>query len=66
MRMPILPDINFDDLREIELPMPILDIQYLKENHQPSWLGVEDNLGFRNWKGQGAVPPDVRKRFPDL
>jgi hypothetical protein len=64
LRMPVLPDINFDDLREIELPMPILEVDYIEQKRQPSWLRTDD-LGFRSWKGNGAVPPAVRRRFPD-
>lgn len=67
LRLPLfLPDFNFDDLREIELPLPILEIDYLKNGKRPSWLGRDDNLGFKDWKGFGPVPPALRLRFPDL
>lgn len=67
LRLPLfLPDFNFDDLREIELPLPILRIDYLKNGKRPSWLGHDDNLGFKDWKSYGPVPPAVRLRFPDL
>jgi hypothetical protein len=65
LKLPVfIPDINFDDLREIELPQPILDMEYLRHRRQPAWLGAVD-LGFRDWKGYGPVPPAVRERFPD-
>jgi hypothetical protein len=60
-----LPDINLDDLREIELAMPILDMRYLKETRQPAWLGRDADCTFAEWKGFGDVPPDIRERFPD-
>ena len=67
LRLPFfLPDINFDDLRELELPMPILEVEYLRQHRQPSWLGTSDNLNFKDWKGHGPVPPALRLRFPDL
>jgi len=66
LRLPLfIPDINFDDLREIVPPMPILDMEYLNQKKQPSWLGSTSHLGFRDWKGTGPVPPLVRERFPD-
>ncbi len=66
LRMPFLPDVNFDDLREIELPLPILSMEYLQRKQQPSWLGSGDNSGLKDWRGHGPVPPAVRERFPDF
>ena len=65
LRMPFFPDVNFDDLREVELPLPILSMEYLKKKQQPSWLGTADNSGLKDWKGYGSVPPGLRERFPD-
>ncbi|UCH83764.1 MAG: hypothetical protein JSW50_15160, partial [Candidatus Latescibacterota bacterium] len=66
LRLPLcLPDINFDDLREIELAMPVMDLDYLETHQQPEWLGSDDNLTFEKWKGHGDVPPAIRDRFPD-
>jgi len=65
LKLPCLPDVNVDDLREIELPTPILDLDYLRQHRQPSWLEVNANLGFNNWQQYGAVPPEIRRRFPD-
>jgi len=66
LRLPaFLPDINFDDLRELEPPMPILEMEYLKEKNQPSWLGSSDHDGFKDWKGYGPLPAAIRSRFPD-
>jgi hypothetical protein len=61
----ILPDINFDDLREIDLPQPILEMAYLRDGRHPSWLEIDAWLGFKGWKGNGAVPQHVRRAFPD-
>ena len=65
LRLPLLPDINVDDLREVELPMPILDLEYLRQRQQPSWLAVNSNLGFEHWVQHGSVPPEIRRAFPD-
>jgi hypothetical protein len=65
-RLPLyLPDINIDDLREIELAMPVMCLDYLKKQKQPVWLGSDENLTFGKWKGYGDVPPAIRNRFPD-
>jgi hypothetical protein len=62
----ILPDINLEDLREIELPQPIVTIEYLLGKRFPGkWLETDGNDGFEHWVGHGKVPPGVRLRFPD-
>lgn len=64
LRMPLLPDVGFDDLREIELPMPILAMSYLESGDKPAWLGPR-RASFRDWEGVGPVPDAIRRRFPD-
>jgi len=67
LRLPgFLPDIGFEDLRAVDLPQPILEIAYLREHGQPAWLEAAQLRGFKGWEGLGPLPPDVRRRFPDL
>jgi len=62
----ILPDINIDDLREIELPQPILPLDYFTEKRYPrAWLETDSLFGFASWTGHGPVPAPLRERFPD-
>jgi len=61
-----LPDIGFDDLREVDLPQPIVRLEYLKDGPNPVWLPQGRNIGFADWKGHGPVPQELRARFPDL
>jgi len=65
LRLPLLPDINVEDLREAEVITPVLDLAYLRRGDYPSWLEVNPNLGFEGWTGHGPVPPEIRRRFPD-
>jgi len=65
LRLPLLPDVHVEDLREAEVIMPILDLDYLRRGDQPPWLELNTRFGFRNWQGLGAVPPEIRERFPD-
>lgn len=66
LRLPLfLPDINFDDLRQIELPQPIVTMSYLQSGRTPDWLGIGSQYLFREWSGYGPVPPVLRQRFPD-
>ena len=66
LRLPsVLPDINIDDLRNLELAMPILDMRYLWEGRQPVWLGTDADWTFAGWEGYGDVPHCIRERFPD-
>jgi hypothetical protein len=63
LRLPLLPDVAFDDLREMDLPQPILRLEYLRGSH-PSWLQARvDGLG--GWRGYGDLPEELRRRFPD-
>jgi len=66
LRLPgFLPDFGFEDLRPVDLPQPILEIAYLRERRQPSWLQPAELRGFKGWEGIGELPPDIRRRFPD-
>jgi len=67
LRLPgFLPDLGFEDLRAVDLPQPILEIAYLRQRGQPAWLEPAQLRGFKRWEGLGPLPPDVRRRFPDL
>jgi hypothetical protein len=61
-----LPDIGFDDLREVDLPQPIVRLEYLHDMLRPVWLPPGRKAGFADWKGHGPVPEELRARFPDL
>lgn len=62
----LLPDIGFDDLREIDLPQPILGLEALRRNALPEWLSVTPAPGLAGWVGHGPLPEELRRRFPDL
>lgn len=67
LRLPsILPDIGFEDLREVDLPQPILALEYIKSGQHPKWLVPSEMRGFKRWDGIGPLPPALRKRFPNL
>jgi hypothetical protein len=61
-----LPDIGFEDLREVDLPQPILSLEYLRAGLAPQWLRPAHRRGFDGWEGVGPLPPAIRVRFPDL
>jgi hypothetical protein len=61
----ILPDIDLDDLRTLDLPLPLVEVAYLRQGRQPAWLPLEGDLDIRDWRGVGPVPPGVRARFPN-
>jgi hypothetical protein len=67
LRLPsILPDIGFEDLREVDLPQPILTVSYLQARRYPDWLEAAAMRGFKSWGGVGPLPPMLRRRYPDL
>jgi hypothetical protein len=65
LRLPVLPDLGFEDLRPVDLPQPILPIAYLREKRFPSWLRAASIRGFQDWEGVGPLPVAIRQRFPD-
>ena len=65
LKLPLLPDINVDDLRSLELPMPILENEYLRQHRYPSWLETNSHLGFNDWAPYGTLPAEIRREFPD-
>jgi hypothetical protein len=64
LKLPFLPDVGFDDLREIDLPQPILRLEYLHGEAHPDWLQASSG-GFQGWTGNGPIPDEIRARFPD-
>ena len=61
----IIPDVNIDDLRTMELPEPLLEMSYLREHRYPDWIETDDSFNFRRWTGHGEVPSGIRAQFPD-
>ncbi len=61
----LLPDINLDDIRTLELPMPLLPVTQLRGGQLPGWMPVGAHLDFSDWNGVGGVPPGVRQLLPD-
>lgn len=61
-----LPDLGFEDLRLIEVPQPILSLRYLQSRSYPDWMRRAEPRGFKDWESHGPIPPDLRRRFPDL
>jgi hypothetical protein len=66
LSLPFLPDVGFDDLRELDLPQPILALEALRGGQHPAWLHAAAPMGFEGWTCHGPVPAAVRGRFPDL
>lgn len=56
--LPLVPDIDLDDLRPLGLPMPFVDAEDLRRGALPSWLPSED-LTLANWGSEGPLPPDL-------
>lgn len=61
----VLPDIDLDDLRILQLPVPMLEVTYLRQGRQPPWLTLQGDLTLRDWRGEGPLPAGVRERFPN-
>jgi len=53
----LLPDINLDDIRTLELPMPLLPVTQLRRGQLPGWMPVGAHLDFSDWNGVGVCRP---------
>ncbi len=61
-----LPDLGFEDLRMVDLPAPILKLEYLDQEQFPGWIRRARPRGLKGWESYGPIPPDLRLRFPDF
>jgi hypothetical protein len=61
-----LPDLGFEDLRLVDVPQPILSLEYIEAKRYPSWMRRARPRGFKDWQSYGPIPPDLRLRFPDF
>lgn len=66
LSLPLFPDIEFDDVRLLGLPMPFLDADDLRRGVLPSWLPSEGDLTLAAWTSEGPLPPALRGYFPEL
>ena len=64
--LPLAPDIGFEDVRMLGLPMPFLAADDLRRGALPPWLPSDGRLSLPTWKGQGPIPATLREYFPDL
>jgi hypothetical protein len=62
-RLPVVPDINLDDLRQLALPLPFLAVEDLRR--LPAWLALDGDGELADWAGLGPTPAAVRTRFGD-
>ena len=62
--LPLLPDIDLDDVRVLGLPMPFLDTEDMRRGALPDWLPTDTDLTLDSWTGEGPLPADLRAHFP--
>lgn len=61
-----LPDIGLDDLREFDLPNPVVSMDWVRAHPSKPWVTVSPDAFFVPWEQMGPVPDEVELRFPDL
>jgi hypothetical protein len=62
--LPLLPDLDLDDVRVLGLPMPFLDTEDMRRGALPDWLPADGDLTLDSWTSEGPVPTDLRAYFP--
>jgi hypothetical protein len=69
LKMPIfLPDLGLADLREFDLPDPIMPMDWFcrTAEHPPDWISVTPDGYVSPWVAVGPRPKILEDRFPDL
>ncbi len=67
IRLPFfLPDLGLDDLREFDLPNPVISMDWARTHRSTPWVSVSPDAFFRPWEAIGPRPLEVDRRFPDL
>jgi len=69
IRLPsFLPDLGLDDLRDFDVPQPVLEMDWFarRQTHLPDWIDVHLDGGFKPWRARGPRPKILEERFPDL
>jgi hypothetical protein len=67
LSMPLLPDPGFDDLRKYDYAEAFLTMDSTREIQAKKldWLRIKKNLRFKDWEGDGGIPPVLKERYPD-
>ncbi len=61
-----LPDLGLDDLREFDLPNPVVSMEWVRAHPSKPWMTVSSDAFFIPWEAIGPRPVEVDRRFPDL
>jgi hypothetical protein len=61
-----LPDLGLDDLREFDLPNPVVSMDWVRAHPSTPWMTVSPDAFFHPWEAIGPLPAEVDRRFPDL
>ncbi len=68
LKMPwFLPDLGFDDLRKFEYPEPFLTLDAVRElqSRKLDWTKINKSLRFAKWEGDGGIPEELKRLYPD-
>jgi hypothetical protein len=67
IRLPFfLPDLGLDDLRDFDLPNPVISMDWVRTRPSKPWVSVSPDAFFHPWEAIGPRPVEVDRRFPDL
>ena len=67
IRLPFfLPDLGLNDLRDFDLPNPVISVDWARIHPSTPWVSVSPDAVFHPWESIGPRPEEVERRFPDL
>jgi hypothetical protein len=66
LRLSLLPDLGLDDLRDFDVPQPVVAVSWADPGPRREWLRVLPGALFTPWGAQGPRPRVLRERYPDL
>jgi hypothetical protein len=68
MKLPFLPGIGLSDLRDFDVPEPVLPREWFTRDRsrKPEWLDARKNLEIRSWDQVGPRPEILKAIFPEV
>jgi hypothetical protein len=66
IKLSLLPDLGLDDLRDFDVPQPIVATEWARKTLQRDWIRVKQDAILSPWEAVGPRPAVIAERFPDL
>jgi hypothetical protein len=66
IQLRFLPDLGLEDLRDFNLPSPVVALSWVRSHPSRPWMKVTPDAFYEPWETSGPRPLELDRRFPDL